>query len=98
MKKGIKTAKLWELFRKRGKAGLTCYDSVKYAGYHRLSAFVHVMKGAGYNIQSQWEKDRDGNSYKRYWLEEASNDPEYGQKKSATTDQSNSANPKKTKK
>lgn len=25
-------------------------------------------------------------------LEEASNDPEYGQKKSATTDQSNSAN------
>ena len=87
-----KSMKLWALFKARGRTGLTCYDSVKYTGYHRLSAFVHVMKGAGYNIQSQWEKDRDGYAYKRYWLEEASNDPEYEQKKSATTDQSNSAN------
>lgn len=87
-----KGMKLWALFKTRGRTGLTCHDSVKYAGYHRLSAFVHIMKGAGCNIQSQWEKDEDGNSYKRYWLEEASNDPEYRQKKSATTDQSNSAN------
>lgn len=92
MKKKInKTNKLRQLFKERGRVGLTCYDAVRYTGYHRLSAFVHDEIKRGVPIQSQYEKNNEGRPYKRYWLDPAANDPFYEQRKSADTDQSSSA-------
>ncbi len=93
-----KTQRLWELFLTRGRVGLTCYDAVMYADYHRLAAYVHAKIAAGVPIQSLWETDSDGNRYKRYWLEPAANDSDFRQRKSADTDQSSSANSGKPKK
>ncbi|MDG9729094.1 hypothetical protein OXI21_01485 [Ignatzschineria sp. RMDPL8A] len=93
-----KTQRLWGLFLTRGRVGLTCYDAVMYADYHRLAAYVHAKIAAGVPIQSLWETDADGNRYKRYWLEPAANDSDFRQRKSADTDQSSSANSRKPKK
>lgn len=91
MAKETKAMKLLALFKRRGRAGVTQLDAIKEANYYRLPAFTHIMKNRGFVINSEWEKHKDGR-HKRYWLEEASNDPEYEQEKSATTVQSDSAN------
>ena len=98
MIKKDKTQRLWELFLERGRVGVTCYDAVMYADYHRLAAYVHAKIAAGVPIQSLWETDEDGNSYKRYWLEPAANDSDFRQRKSADTLDGGSAISRKPKK
>lgn len=93
MAKETKAMKLFALFKQRGRAGVTQLDAIREANYYRLPAFTHIMKRRGYTINSEWEKHKDGR-HKRYWLEEASNDPEYRQRKSADTLDGGSANSK----
>lgn len=64
-KKVTKSYKVFELFKKNSRIGVTQTDATKYANYSRLAAWVKARKYKGYIFATRYD-DHDGHA--TYWI------------------------------
>jgi len=64
-KKVTKSYKVFELFKKNSRNGVTQSDATEYANYSRLAAWVHARKKKGFIFFTSYDA-LDGHA--TYWL------------------------------
>jgi ribulose bisphosphate carboxylase small subunit len=56
--------------KKKKSAGITSWDAITNYGITRLAHYIHLLRGRGYEIADEYERDIQDRTHKwkRYWL------------------------------